>query len=88
LHSLPGIDEDDLRHQVCFVNEESVMGFTTVSELADKLGVRPRDISDALYQRRVDVSCIPLVSGRRVIPREQIPAIRRALEATGRLRSK
>jgi hypothetical protein len=59
--------------------------FLTVSQVADGEGVRPRDISDLLYGRRVDVSRCPLVSGRRLIPRDLLPAIRAALRSAGKL---
>jgi hypothetical protein len=51
----------------------------TVSEVARRLGVRPRDISDLIYQRRVSDELCPVVSGRRLIPLECLPAIETAL---------
>lgn len=54
----------------------------TVSEAARELErdlgivVRPRTISDLFYQRQVPEDLGPIVGGRRLIPREALPAIR------------
>ena len=52
--------------------------FLTVSDAARELNVRPRDISDLFYQRRLPDDFCPLVGGRRLIPAEQLPTIRAA----------
>jgi len=57
------------------------VSFFIVSEVARQLGVRPRDISDLFYQRRLDDGRCPVVGGRRLIPADYIPAIREALQA-------
>src|SRR4051812_32906698 len=55
------------------------MSYLSVSEAARRLGGRPRDISDLLYQRRVSDERCPVVSGRRLIPLEYLPVIEAAL---------
>jgi hypothetical protein len=54
----------------------------TVSEVARRLGVRPRDISDLFYQLRLDDAACPIVGGRRLIPIEYVPVIQAALQST------
>src|SRR5258707_4235080 len=54
----------------------------SVSEVARRLGVAPRVISDLFYQRRLSDDVCPLVSGRRLIPVEYVPVIERALQQT------
>jgi hypothetical protein len=56
-----------------------VAPFLTVSEAARRLGVRPRDISDLFYQRRLSDELCPVASGRRLIPLEYLPVIAAAL---------
>jgi hypothetical protein len=51
----------------------------TVSDLARRLDVRPREISDLFYARRLPESFCRLVGGRRLIPEESVPAIVAAL---------
>ena len=51
----------------------------TVSEVAQEIGCRPRDISDAIYSRRVDTADCPIVGGRRLIPSSMIAEFRRIL---------
>jgi hypothetical protein len=50
-----------------------------VSEVARRLGVRPRDISDLFYQRRLTDKVCPVVGGRRLIPLNYLPEIEAAL---------
>jgi hypothetical protein len=56
-----------------------VASFLTVSEAARRLGARPRDISDLFYRRRLSDELCPVVSGRRLIPIDCLPAIEAAL---------
>jgi hypothetical protein len=55
------------------------MPYLTVSDVARRLGVRPRDFSDLFYQRRLSDELCPVISGRRLIPPECLPAIEAAL---------
>jgi hypothetical protein len=52
----------------------------SVSEAARRLGCRPRDVSDMLYQRRVDDSRCPLIGGRRLIPVALLPQMESLLQ--------
>jgi hypothetical protein len=51
------------------------MPYLTVSDVARRLGVRPRDISDLFYSRRLADTHCPVVGGRRLIPEHLLPAI-------------
>jgi hypothetical protein len=56
-----------------------------VSEVARRIGAKPKDISDLFYQRRLsDVRC-PVVGGRRLIPEDYLPTIAATLRDLGRL---
>jgi hypothetical protein len=63
--------------------------YTTVSEAAREIGeklgveVNPRLISDLLYQRKLEVRDCPVLGGRRLIPRDHLPAILRILQERG-----
>ena len=61
------------------------MTFLSVSQVADELGCRPRDVSDAFYNRDLDGSKVLMVAGRRAIPLEYVPEIRRVLAESGKL---
>jgi hypothetical protein len=56
----------------------------TVSEVARLLGVRPRDVSDLFYQRRLSDDLCPVIGGRRLIPRTYVPAVEAALSERSR----
>lgn len=58
-----------------------------ISQLARQLGCRPRDISDAFYDRVLDESVCPIVAGRRIIPLSYVPTIEALLRQRGRLQS-
>jgi hypothetical protein len=60
------------------------MRYRSVSEIARVLGVRPRDISDLLYQRGLRDEQCPLVGGRRLIPDAVVPEIEQALLSRGK----
>lgn len=47
----------------------------TVSEIARKLNVNPRVISDGFYARQLSDEICPIVNGRRRIPEDYIPVI-------------
>jgi hypothetical protein len=54
-----------------------------VSEVARRPGVRPRDISDLFYQRKLSDECCPVIGGRRIIPPDYVPTIAEALRKEG-----
>ncbi len=53
--------------------------FLSVGQAAESLGLAPRAISYALYDRKLDVTRCPMVSGRRMIPVDYLPEIERIL---------
>lgn len=55
--------------------------FLTAGAAADRIGATPKDVSDAIYRRRVDVSRCPVVAGRRLIPTDLLPELRKAIKA-------
>jgi len=59
----------------------------TVSEVAEQLGVRPRDISDLFYARKLDANRCPIKNGRRLIPRAYVRRIEAVLQEAGVLPS-
>ncbi len=61
------------------------MPHKTASDIARELGCRPRDISDLFYARKLDDSRCPIIAGRRVIPAEYVPEVRRVLTEVGKL---
>jgi hypothetical protein len=60
--------------------------FLSVTEAAEEIGevgglpVRARDVSDLLYQGKLDSRRCPRVGHFRVIPRDYLPEVRRVLE--------
>lgn len=54
--------------------------FLSVSEAARRLGVRPKDISDAFYQRRLRDDLCPIIAGRRLIPDDYLEQIAKTLK--------
>lgn len=61
------------------------MPFLSVSDVARRLRVRPRDVSDLFYQRVVADDQCPIVAGRRLIPADRLDGIASALARCGRL---
>jgi hypothetical protein len=60
--------------------KRQLMAFSfAVSDVARRLGVPPRVISDLFYQRALDDGVCPVVCGRRVIPEEYVPEIEKVL---------
>jgi hypothetical protein len=60
------------------------MQHLTVSEIARRLGARPRDISDLFYRRQLSDERCPIIGGRRLIPESYVTAIAAALRRAGR----
>jgi excisionase family DNA binding protein len=56
----------------------------TIKEAAKRLGVAPRQISDAAYEGRLGDDCFFFVGGRRTIPETSLDKIARDLRRTGR----
>jgi hypothetical protein len=54
-------------------------------ELTDRFGVvvRPREITNLFYQRRLSDDRCPILGGRRVISREYLPVIEGVLRERG-----
>ncbi len=52
----------------------------SVSQVARRIGARPKDISDLFYQRRLDDQRCPIVAGRRLIPDDYISIVEKALQ--------
>ena len=61
------------------------MAHLIVSEVARRLGARPKDISDLFYRRELDDFRCPVIGGRRLIPEDYIPQIQSALRRFGKL---
>jgi hypothetical protein len=59
------------------------MSYLTVSDVARRLSVRPRDVSDLFYQRALDDGRCPVVGGRRLIPADYLADIVAALRERG-----
>ena len=52
-----------------------------VGEVARQTGVEPRVISDLLYSRKLSIDRCPIVAGRRLIPSDYVPEIKRVLDS-------
>jgi hypothetical protein len=61
------------------------MGNLIVSEAARRIGAKPRDISTAFYERKLDDARCPIIGGRRLIPEDYLPEIAKTLREMGRL---
>ena len=55
----------------------------SISELARKLGIAPRKISDLFYFRKLDEAQCPMVGMRRIIPESYVATVKRVLRETG-----
>lgn len=55
-----------------------------VSEVARRLGAKPKDISDLFYRRELRDDLCPIVGGRRLIPDDYLEIIRSALKRAGK----
>lgn len=56
----------------------------SVSEVARRIGAKPKDISDLFYQRELRDDLCPIIAGRRIIPESYLDMIRMALKRHGR----
>ena len=63
------------------------MSHLPVGEAARRIGrgCKPRDISDLIYQGRIDPGACPIVAGRRMVPASLLPKITELLDEAGRL---
>jgi hypothetical protein len=59
------------------------MQFSTVGEVATQLGVRPAQISQLFYERKLSGEQCPIVGGRRIIPPDYVPVIEMVLRRKG-----
>jgi hypothetical protein len=55
--------------------------YLSLSEASVQLGYPPRKISTAIYSGWIDVSTWPVVGGRRLVPADELDAVREAIEA-------
>lgn len=56
----------------------------SVSEAARLLGVKPKDITNLFYNRRIRDDLAPIVGGRRLIPKKLLTVIEMELRRAGR----
>ena len=56
----------------------------SVSEVARRLGAKPKDLSDLFYCRKLRDDLCPIVAGRRLIPESYIPVIEIVLKRHNR----
>lgn len=63
----------------CKARANQMGKFFIVSEVARRLGVLPRQISDAFYSRKLDDQLCPIVGGRRMIPESYLPEVERIM---------
>jgi len=56
----------------------------SVSQAAERIGARPKDISDLFYIRKLSGKICPIVAGRRIIPENYLDTIKEILKQNGR----
>lgn len=56
----------------------------SVSEVARRVGARPKDISDLFYARELRDDLCPIIAGRRIIPEDYVSVIAMTLKRRGR----
>ncbi len=54
-----------------------------VGDVAKRLGVRPAQVTALFYEQRLRDDLCPIVSGRRIIPKDYIPLIASELRRKG-----
>jgi hypothetical protein len=57
----------------------------SLSDAAQRLGVRPKVLCDLLWTRAIDVDRCPLIGRTRAIPVDYLPQIRAVLAEKGKL---
>jgi hypothetical protein len=57
------------------VSEPSALTHMRIEEAAERLGVAPRVLSNALTDRKLDSSRCPIVEGQRLIAVDYLPTI-------------
>ena len=57
----------------------------SVSQVARRIGAKPKDISDLFYSRKLRDDICPILAGRRIIPESYIDTIIRVLRRHKRL---
>ena len=57
--------------------------YLSVGEVARRLGVRPQQITQLFYERRLREDLCPLVAGRRLIPDDYLSLIAAELRRKG-----
>ncbi len=62
------------------------MKYLSITQTANKLGIPPRILSDLFYGRVLSEDRCPMFAGRRAIPEDYIPEIRRVLIERGKLK--
>jgi hypothetical protein len=53
--------------------------YLSISEAADRLAVKPRRISDLIYDRQIDPKQLLVKGGRRFLPERMLPQIEKLL---------
>ncbi len=56
---------------------------SAVGQVADRLGVKPQQITDLFCRRQIDSKRAPIVGGRRLIPSTLVPVIAMLLRRKG-----
>ena len=59
--------------------------YVGIAELAREKGIPPRAISDLFYRGRLNTAVCPVISGRRLIPRDYVPLVEAELRRAGKL---
>ena len=59
------------------------MPFLTVGQVSRQVGVAPWVLSNLFYRGRLDDALCPVVMGRRQIPPDYVPEIRKAIRRSG-----
>ncbi len=54
-----------------------------VGDVARRLGVRPAQVTQLFYERRLREDLCPIISGRRIIPEDYLPVIAMELRRKG-----
>lgn len=57
----------------------------SIGQVADRLGVKPVDISSAFYSRKLDCDRCPIIAGRRLVPADYLDSIAIEMRRAGKL---